>query len=368
MRWLSAYIIALVPLLISVQVDAQDRSRRERMELYDEVEDASEIRPGEDIDDKIRKNFFLRADVSKTDCFVGEPVMAVFKAYSRVDANSQVVKRPSLSGFSVVEMVDAYNNQPNVEKYNNAYYYTHLIRKVQLFPLQAGDFTLESAEVESLIQLRNADEPDSRLRLRNLFRRQRADPSLQRQMLFKTPEVIVHVNPLPEQGQPGDFGGAVGKFRVELAMDDTTVSRHEASKIYLRIVGEGNFPLITDPQVQWPGNMQAAGPIVTEDVNKYEFPLSGTKTFEYTIDNRDTGSFLIPAVQFSYFDPEDRSYKTVASDTLRYTVSESDNTEKTIPLINVSQKSDTPLHYYYFGIVVVVIIVVILYVLLKRQT
>ena len=34
------------------------------------VEDNSELAPGENADEKIKKNFFLRAEVSKNECYV----------------------------------------------------------------------------------------------------------------------------------------------------------------------------------------------------------------------------------------------------------------------------------------------------------
>src|SRR4051812_4023844 len=126
---------------------AQPRMRHNPFYPTDEVEDQSEIHPGETIDEKLKKNFFLLAEVNKTTCYVGENLMATFKAYSRLNANSRVVKRPSLTGFSVLEMVDAYNNEPSVEKWKGKPYFAHLIRKVQLFPLQAGTYQLDPAEI-----------------------------------------------------------------------------------------------------------------------------------------------------------------------------------------------------------------------------
>ena len=37
------------------------------------------VRPGENVDDKIRKNFFIKVDVSKTECYLGEPIVATYK-------------------------------------------------------------------------------------------------------------------------------------------------------------------------------------------------------------------------------------------------------------------------------------------------
>ena len=331
------------------------------------VEDKSELDPGENIDEVIKKNFFLHAEVSKTECFVGEPVMAVFKAYSRLDANSQVLKRPSLGGFSVIEMVDSYSNQPDIERFNGENYYVHLIRKVQLFPLQAGSFVIEPAEVESVIHLRKSNSRIKSLRhLRDFFRRRQPDPSLERQMVFKTAPLNVSVSALPEKDQPADYAGAVGDFLIQLQMPDTTIEAREPTTVKLIISGTGNFPLVTEPEVQWPPSAEVSRPSVTEQVNKYAYPLSGLKSYQFTIEHRDTGTFTIPSVQFSYFDPESKTYKIAKSNEVKYTVANSisGQEDKNAELV-FKTPSNSSLHYYYFGAVAVIIISLIIYFILR---
>lgn len=329
-----------------------------------QVADQSEIEASENPDDVIRKNFFLRAEVSKTECYVGEPLMAVFKAYSRVDANSQVIKRPSLSGFSVIEMVDAYNSQPDVEKYNGQNYNVHLIRKVQLFPLQAGVFTIEPAEVESVIHLRRPSR-DRSLRIRDLFRKKN-NSLLDRQVTFQTPSVNITVNPVPEKDRPADYVGAVGDFIVQIQMQDSVIRAREPALVKIIVSGTGNFPLITEPHVSWPASAEIAGPTVQEQVNKYAYPLSGLKSYQFTIEHRDTGTFSIPAVKFSYFDPQTKKYKIAQSNVVTYTVdssarkSKADNDEMIF-----RHENDTPLQYYYFAVIVLVIVAVIIYLLMR---
>jgi hypothetical protein len=333
--------------------------------VHAQVEDKSELEAGENPDDKIKNNFFLKAEVSKTECFVGEPIMAVFKAYSRLDANSQVVKRPSLSGFSVIEMVDAYNNQPDVERYNGQYYYVHLIRKVQLFPLQAGTFTIEPAEVESVIHLRRTSR-DRALRLRELFRKKDSRSSLDRQVTFKTPPVNITVNPVPEKDRPEDYVGAVGNFLVQVQMQDSVIRAREPALVKIIVSGTGNFPLITEPHVNWPASAEISGPTVKEQVNKYAYPLSGFKSYQFTIEHRDTGTFSIPPVKFSYFDPRTKKYKTAESNVVNYTVDSSSRQLKSNnDVVIFRHENDTPLHYYYFGVIVLVIVAVIIYFLMR---
>jgi hypothetical protein len=327
------------------------------------VQDNSELTPGENADEKIKKNFFLRAEVTKSECYVGEPLMAVFKAYSRLDANSQVLRRPSLSGFSVVEMVDGYSNHPEVERYNGENYFVHLIRKVQLFPLQPGKFTIEPAEVESIIHLRRSSGPG--LRIRDFFRRKKSDGLLERQMVFETPSLSIQVNPLPLKDQPDDYAGAVGDFIVHLQMVDTVFAAREPNIIKLSISGLGNFPLVTEPHVNWPSSAEISGPTVTEQVNKYAYPLSGVKTYQFSIEHRDTGTFTIPPVQFSYFDPKSKTYKTAKSAELRYTVSPASAAKKKDDQLVFRNENQTSLHYYYFGGVALIIISLIIYLIMK---
>jgi hypothetical protein len=289
--------------------------------------------------------------------------MATFKAYSRLEANSQVLKRPSLSGFSVTEMVDAYSNQPDIEKYNGNYYYVHLIRKVQLFPIQAGDFEIEPAEVESIIQLRQAE---GRKNFRSFFRRRHDDPELRRQLTFKSPSLKVHVEPLPDDAQPEDFAGAVGNFSVQLVLEDSAVDLHEPVNVKLMIGGTGNFPLITDPAITWPQGVQVSGPIVSENTNKYVFPLSGFKTFEYTLSNNQAGVFTIAPVKFSYFDPSSKTYKTAETLPASYTVSPNERKTNIDQQKIVTNAAPAPLQFYYFGVIAVIIVGVIIFLALKK--
>jgi hypothetical protein len=359
MKWRLLILLMLCVVALN-RADAQGRLQSNR---DFGVIDQSEVRPGENIDQKIRKNFFLRAEVSKERCFAGENIMATVKAYSRLEANSQVLKRPSLSGFSVMEMVDAYSNQPDIEKFNGNYYYVHLIRKVQLFPIQAGDFEIEPAEVESIIQLRNAENTN---RISNFFRRRHDDPELRKQITVRSPELKVHVDPLPVEGQPEDFAGAVGNFTVQLILEDTAADLHEPVNVKLMIGGSGNFPLITDPTIAWPQGVQVSRPIVTENTNKYNFPLSGFKTFEYTLSNNRAGVFTIPPVKFSYFDPTAKAYKTVETYPVSYTVSPNERKAGGNQQKIVTNTKPPPLQFYYFGVIAVIIVGVIIFLAVKK--
>jgi hypothetical protein len=325
------------------------------------VEDESEIKLGESIEEKIRKNFFLKGEANKTSCYVGEPVLVVYKAYSRLNANSQVVKRPSLTGFSVVEMVDSYDNQPQIEKFNGKSFYTHLIRKVQLFPLQAGKFELDAAEVESTIYFMRNSDTGTTDDLQWLLERSAIDQPpvftrVEHKTSLKSKPFQVSVKSLPETGQPANFSGAVGKFSLGLRLVKTNLLQGEPGKLQVMISGNGNFPLVTAPIIEWPKGIEVLEPLVKEELDKFIYPLKGGKIFEYPFSCNDTGRFTIPGVQFSYFDPTLRKYITRKTDSTTFVVRAGKKEKAVISRSTaVSFDPPTPAYWYLLGMVVMVI-------------
>ncbi|MBO9200014.1 MULTISPECIES: BatD family protein [Niastella] len=329
-----------------------------------DTEEESLLHPGENIKDKIDKNLFLRVETSKNTCYVGEPLMVVYKAYSRLNANSQVVKRPSLTGFSVMEMVDAYDGKPEIEKLNGRSYYTNLVRKVQLFPLQEGVYTLDPAEIESVVHFVKTNEPASKKRSLSLYNRSGTPMyplAVDHRTILRTAPVTITVKPLPTANQPADFSGAVGQFTLTVKTPTAPIHVGDLVKIQVTINGSGNLSLLTPPAIKWPKGVDTAEPAVKENINKYIFPLSGSKTFEYSFAAPDTGDFIIPVVHLPYYDPKEKKYKTAASDSITMHVLAGVKKATAGAPASVDQGSGIQPTFYWFGGIVLAIIAVIGY-------
>src|SRR6476661_8696544 len=107
---------------------------------------------GENVQDKVDKNMHLRLEVSKTSCYVGEPIVATYKLYTRLKSESKLTQNPSFNGFSVIDLQPADVTQTAVEKLNGREYNVYTLRKAQLYPLQDGNISLETAELENKVQ------------------------------------------------------------------------------------------------------------------------------------------------------------------------------------------------------------------------
>jgi hypothetical protein len=332
-----------------------------------DTETESELRPGEDIGEKIKNNFFLRVEANKTSCFVGEPIMVVYKAYTRLKTNSQVVKRPSLTGFSVLDMVDSYDGKADIEFLNGLPFYTNIIRKVQLFPLQEGVFPLDPAEIEGVVHFMRVDRPrdEDREALRRVLtsppNNNNTNRTTRTPLDYRTSlrsEVLnIKVKPLPAENQPPGFAGAVGNFSLSVQTPRNTIHAGDLVKIRLVVNGSGNISLLSAPDIEWPHGVDTADPAVKETINKHIYPATGSKTFEYSFAAPDTGNFIIPSARLPYYDPLQKLYKVATSDPVTLRVAPGLKPNADLPDYNRQNKSlPDSKHLYWFGVVVLIIV------------
>ena len=165
------------------------------------------LRPGENVNEKIRKDLFVKVQVDRNSCYVGEPIVATYKLYSRLNAESRVTKRPSLNGFSVYDMVDPSTDEVSVERLNGKAFTVHTIRKTQLIPLQAGDINLDPVEVENTVHFvkggaRQQAIRHSGNRLQDLLDQLSGEgnfgPEVDENITLDTKPLTISVKPLPE--------------------------------------------------------------------------------------------------------------------------------------------------------------------------
>jgi hypothetical protein len=288
------------------------------------------IRPGENVADKIKKNFFIRVDVSKKDCYVGEPIVATYKLYSRLRSDSRVMKHPSLNGFSVYDMMDPGDDQTSVEKVNGKNFTVHVIRKAQLIALQSGDITLDPVEIDNEIYFVKQDKNQSSKPSQGLgglldrfFDQDPQGVSFSQHLTLDSKPLTVHVKPLPEIGKPADFSGAVGKYSLQASVDSRAIDTGDAAILTVILKGSGNLPMVNAPTVEWPQGMESYDVSSKENINKTSAPLAGSKTYTYSFTCNNPGQYTVPPVRLSYFDPAENAYKTVQSDPVHIQITHS---------------------------------------------
>jgi hypothetical protein len=282
------------------------------------------LRKGENLQDKIRKNLFIKVDIDKTSCYEGEPVVATYKLYTRLRSESKVSRRPSFNGFSVYDMVDPSSVPSTTEKLNGKDFNVYLIRKAQLYPLQSGALELDPAEVENSITFLKAEYAmkDKGKYLPELLRAFESDNAANegvetQKVSIQSNPLTVNVKALPETDKPSSFDGAVGSFNIQVSIDKKEIPLKDAAVLKVIVKGQGNFGVLNTPVIHWPKDVEVFEPSVKEDFLKSVVPLSGYKTFEFTFMPKRKGKAVIPAIDFSYFDPQTNQYRTIATEPIQ---------------------------------------------------
>lgn len=283
------------------------------------------FRKGEKLDDKVKQNMQLKLELDKTSCFVGEPLIATYTLYTRLKSESKLTQNPSFNGFSVIDMQQTDNMGYSQKKLNGKEYNAYTIRKAQLYALQPGDIEIESAELENNIQFIREEYADKLGGVNSLFddfTRSLIPPDavINQTVPLKSTAVKVHVKPLPEENKPAGFNGAVGHFLIDVVMQKDSFTTDESGKIAVTISGGGNMQLLTAPDISWPSGIEAFEPTVTDHMSKLTVPVSGSKVFEYSFAAEKPGTFTLPPISFSFFDPTSAAYRTVSTKAILFTV------------------------------------------------
>jgi len=276
------------------------------------------LKPGENPKDKIKKGLFVKVLVDKNSCYVGEPIVATYKLYTRVSSESRITKQPSLNGFSVYDMIDPSQDAVSVERLNGKNYTVHTIRKAQLIPLQSGTIDLDQVEVDNTVHfvksMGHGGGGHGGNSIRDLLDAMTDEggygPEVDEKVTLDTKPLPITVKPLPDAGKPAGFNGAVGSFSVEASVDHKSLAADDEATLHLVVKGKGNLPMITAPVVNWPSGFTAFDPTAKEDVNKTVAPMAGSKSFDYVFTPDVAGHYTIPQIDFPYFDPASQTYKT----------------------------------------------------------
>jgi len=252
----------------------------------------------------IDDNLFVTATVDKKHCYEGEPVVATFRLYSRLQSTSEVIKPPALYGFAAVDILNISEANHTVETINGKVFNTSILRKVQLYPIQSGTLAIDPMVVNNILEFKDDAHPEGKVLL---------------EKEITTPKINIMVKPLPLK-RPDSFEGAVGNFSLQAKLEKTQIATNEQGRLLVTIAGKGNFVQFDRPQITWPEGFEVFELPVEEKLNRTKVPTEGYRTFVFGFSSHTVGDVVIPPFPFSFFDPVKKQFKTVATDSLKFTI------------------------------------------------
>lgn len=275
------------------------------------------------------KDVFLKAIANKTKAVVGEQVIVTYRIYTRVPISSvNVSKLSSFGGFWMKNLLDDNDAlQQSTTTIDGEEYVIADVRKVALFPQKTGKLKIDPMELECVAQIRT--QPDRR-RSRDPFESFFNDPFFNRgisnvQKTLESEALEITVQPLPTEGKPNNFTGAVGQFGLESAIDRTNLKTNEAVNLSLTVTGSGNLELIDLPRPVFPPDFEVYDPKSSTNLKTGPNGVSGSKKTEFLFIPRVPGDFTIDPVTFTYFDPVKKAYQTLQSKAFTIHVEKGEN-------------------------------------------
>ncbi len=251
------------------------------------------------------ENVHLVAEVSKSDPYLNEAFTVVYKLYvSRETAVNgwNELDAPKFSDFWS-QSIDEKQFKVYDGSYEGKPYRYVILRRTLLYPQKTGELTIEPLSLNI-----NVEAPTNR---RDIFGMRITRPA---QITVTAPTRKVNVKALPEEGKPESFTGAVGTFDFDVAASKTKLDAQEALDLTLSAKGNGNLKLFNLPKPKLPSALEVYEPENEQDIRISVNGMSGKNAQRYTIVPQQKGSYPIPPIRFSYFDPATEQYKTLSSD------------------------------------------------------
>jgi len=255
----------------------------------------------------------LVAEISNGNPYLNEAITVVYKLYVAQNTgvrNWREIDSPRYNDFWS-QNIDVKGIDIKQGAYNGEDYRYVVLRKTVLYPQKTGKLTIEPLSLDITVEV-----PSNR---RDVFGRSFMS-TVNRTVASRNR--VINVKPLPENGKPENFSGAVGSFDFKVTTNKESLKATEALELKVSVSGKGNLKLFRLPKPTLPSALEVYEPEHSEKVNTRTSGMQGTISDSYTVVPNFQGSYPIPNVSFSYFDLKTKQYKTLTSERLIIEVNE----------------------------------------------
>jgi len=250
---------------------------------------------------------FGEISCAKKAIFAGEVVPVEIRYY--FDANYQVQVRGKVDFGSEGIVAERFPEPKETREERDGTVYNVLTFKTLLSAVKPGTIDVPPAKLDCQVQVPGGAPPgfDDPI-FRQLMGGQ--SPFMQsRDLQVKTTPLHLEIMPLPKEGRPSSFSGAVGQFDIDAVVPNPKPAPGDPVTLSVKIGGKGNFkgmgaPVLTDDE-GW-----RSYPPTDKFDGTDELSYSGVKSFDFTLIAQEAKK-ASPGAEFSYFDPTTAKYVTL---------------------------------------------------------
>jgi hypothetical protein len=260
-----------------------------------------------DADNVASENVHLVAEISNTNPYLNEAITIVYKLYVShevsITRSWREIDSPKYADF----WSQSIDNRGDSKIYEGTYqgkdYRYVILRRTVLYPQKIGKLQIEPLVLDVPIDVMS--------NRRDIFGRR---------MMTHVNKTIsagnrtINVKPLPENGKPDNFTGAVGDYNFSVKVNKDRLDANESLELEVKVTGNGNLKLFDLPSLRLPSSLEVYEPITDENIRTTYEGMEGSVSETYTIIPQYKGSYPIRPISFSFFDVTTESYKTRISD------------------------------------------------------
>jgi hypothetical protein len=273
------------------------------------------------------KDLFIKVSASKKRVYEQEPVLLTYKVYTLVDLTQLEIKMPDLTGFHTQEVKLPQQKSFKIERVNGEPYRAVVWSQYVMYPQKTGNLQVPSITFKGVVvqQNRSVDPFEA------FFNGGSGYVEVKRNI--EAPGLTIQVDPLPKK--PAGFSGGVGRFNISAQLSKTEVKAGDPVTLRVVVGGVGNLKLIKLPEVAFPKNFDKYDPKITDKTKLTANGVEGNMVYDILFVPRSEGKYTVPAVEFTYFDVQTDSYKTIKTKPFTLTVDKGDGK-------NVSTSYESP--------------------------
>lgn len=250
----------------------------------------------------------FQIEVGKTEVYQGEvvPISASLFVPRSVMLRRVGLIEVNKSDFAIARFPQ---QADQTETIINGVGYIVITYRSTLSALHAGDLKVGPASCELLFEV--YDEDTQRQMRRGLPFGMIMGGSETRKQVVKSQEVKIKVLPLPAEGKPAHFTGAVGDFSISATATPNELSVGDPLAVDITIDGSGNFDALNPPSLMPPDGWKAYPPRrynVDGPVDPNLTPTAQRRIGYSMVFVPEKVHAELPPFELSYFSPSQKKY------------------------------------------------------------
>jgi hypothetical protein len=257
---------------------------------------------------------FATADRKKA--YVGEQITYTLTFAYRTEVEDVSYLEPGHTGFWFEDIGET---GPEIRVIDGTKYYA-ITKITAFFPISSGQFTIGEGGVRYLARDRQALSRDPS----SFFGRDPFDAFRRREGISKADPIRIEVVPLPNEGKPSDFSGAVGNFGLKVQPSANEVRVGESVTLSVKVQGQGNVKSIGDFPLPKIEGFRVFAPKSRDSLRVDGTRVGGAKIFDLVLVPERVGRYVLDGFNLSYFDPAKGSYVRTTAQPVEIEVLEGD--------------------------------------------